>query len=114
MSTEEPVVTIDLNHLMALTNESRFLFKLAKLSYVFKPISAYDYHTYKDAQDEKESARQAEFDLAMNSFISCHDEAGEEVKVDMKYFQTLPTGNFTLLFSHLMNASFLRTSGSAQ
>jgi len=112
MSTEEPVVKIDLTALMALSNDSRFLFQLAQLDYVFKPICAYDYYVYMDAQSDKESARQAQFDLATNSFISCHNrDTGEQIPVDVKYFQLLPAGNFTMLFTHLLNASFLRTSG---
>jgi len=115
MSTENPVVTIDLNHLMALTSESRFLFKLAKKDYVFHPVSAYDYYVYQDASEIHESARQAKFDLINNSFVSCTDtETGKQIKCDMNYWKELPSGNVTLLFSHLMNASFLRTSGSAQ
>ncbi len=111
MSVSTPAVEIDLDHLLSLTSESRFLFTLADLNYVFKPVSAYHYYIYLDAQSQKASARQAQFDLVMKSLISCtHKETGEKVEVTMEYLQDLPVGNFSILLNHLLNASFLRKS----
>lgn len=112
MSVSTPAVKVDLDHLLSLTAESRFLFTLADLDYVFKPVSAYHYYIYIDAQSKKESATQAQFDLVHECLISCkHKDSGDEVDVTMQYLQELPIGNFAVLFNHLLNASFLRKSG---
>jgi hypothetical protein len=112
MSVSTPAVKVDLDHLLSLTADSRFLFTLADLDYVFKPVSAYHYYVYMDAQARKESANMAQFDLVYKCLISCiHKKTGEETEVTMQYLQELPAGNFTVLLNHLLNASFLRKSG---
>lgn len=112
MSTEKPAVSIDLDHLLSLTSQSRFQFTLANLEYIFKPVSAYHYYVYVDAQEKKESAKQAQFDLVHKCLISCrHRDTGDKTEITMEYIRELPIGNFTVLLNNLLNASFLRKSG---
>jgi hypothetical protein len=94
-SEDEQIITVA--GVTSLSEHSTILLDIGGNTYKLKPLSAMDYYEY--LEKRKESEQQARAEAISTCLI-------EPIKTAIETMQ-LPIGTFTLLYKHLINASFL-------